>query len=351
MTKSVTNALVGILVKQGRLRLKDPAPVPEWRSPGDPRDSITLDELMRMSSGLKFKEDYKDPFPDVVRMLFSRSDAGAFAASMPLEAAPDSRWQYSSGTANIISRIVRQTLGGTLRDYFAFPQQALFDKIGMASAVMEPDPSGTFVGSSFMYATPRDWARFGLLCLNDGVWHAERILPERWMKYSTTPTPKAPMRKYGAQFWLNAGDPGNPSERWMSGAPPDMYHCGALRDSMYPWSFANCSAVRWVSTRPSQLRFRLKLRYPRVSTECGPGRAWQSAWYRLAVRVHRRLERLYREPDHTIPYHTDTAKSVPHFWVRPYHSYSRCTHLIPPQGPAQRHTHIVCDTHGFGQGR
>ncbi|MGD0822556.1 MAG: serine hydrolase [Desulfomonilia bacterium] len=223
MTKSITNALVGILVKEGRLRLKDPAPVSEWRSPGDPRGAITLDELMRMSSGLKFKEDYKDPFSDVVRMLFLRSDAGAFATSMPLEVAPDSRWQYSSGTANIISRIVRQTLGGSLRDYFVFPHHALFDKIGMASAVMEPDPSGTFVGSSFMYATARDWARFGLLCLDDGIWHAERILPEGWMKYSTTPTPKAPKRKYGAQFWLNAGDTGNPDERWMPGAPPDMY--------------------------------------------------------------------------------------------------------------------------------
>lgn len=223
MTKSVTNALVGILVKNGRIKVKDPAPVPEWRSPGDPRGSITLDELMHMSSGLKFKEVYDDPLSDVVRMLFAEADSGAFASSMPLEAPPDTRWQYSSGTTNIISRIVRRAAAGSLNEYFSFPGKALFNKIGMTSAVMEPDPSGTFVGSSFMYATPRDWARFGLFCLNDGMWGGERILPEGWMKYSTTPSPTAPRSMYGAQFWLNAGDPSNPTDRWMPKAPNDMY--------------------------------------------------------------------------------------------------------------------------------
>ncbi len=223
MTKSVTNALVGILVKNGRLKVKAPAPVPEWRSPGDKRGAITLDELLHMSSGLKFKEVYDDPLSDVVRMLFVEADAGAFASSMPVEVTPDTRWQYSSGTTNIISRIVRQAYAGSLNEYFSFPRKALFNKIGMASAVMEPDPSGTFVGSSFMYATPRDWARFGLFCLNDGVWGGERILPVGWMKYSTTPAHTAPKAMYGAQFWLNAGDPSNPAQRWMPKAPNDMY--------------------------------------------------------------------------------------------------------------------------------
>jgi CubicO group peptidase (beta-lactamase class C family) len=223
MTKSVTNALVGILVKNGKLKVKDPAPVPHWRSPGDKRGAITLDELLRMSSGLKFKEVYDDPLSDVVRMLFAEADSGAFASSMPLEVPPDTRWQYSSGTTNIISRIVRMAAAGSLNEYFSFPRKALFNKIGMASVVMEPDPSGTFVGSSFMYATPRDWARFGLFCLNDGTWGGERILPEGWMKYSTTPTHTAPKAMYGAQFWLNIGDPSNPAERWMPKAPNDMY--------------------------------------------------------------------------------------------------------------------------------
>jgi len=223
MTKSVTNALVGILVRERKLRLQDPAPVPEWRSPGDPRAAITLDELLRMSSGLRFKEDYKNPRSDAIRMLLAEPDAGAYAAEKPLEVPPNSRWSYSSGTANIISRIVRQSVGGSLSDFVAFAHRALFDKVGMASAVIEPDPSGTLVGSSFMYATPRDWARFGLLYLSDGVWKNERILPEGWVKYSTTPTPKAPKGEYGAQFWLNAGRPGQPEDRWMPKVPPDMY--------------------------------------------------------------------------------------------------------------------------------
>lgn len=224
MTKSVTNALVGILVKEGKLSLKAPAPVPEWQPPGDPRSGITLDQLMRMSSGLKFQEEYTvNPRADVPRMLFAEFDTAAYAANKPLAVPPDSRWEYSSGTTNIISRIVRQTVGGTDSNYFAFPHRVLFDKIGIFSAVIEPDPSGTFVGSSFMYATARDWARFGLFCLQDGVWNSERILPEGWMAYSTTPTPKAPQGEYGAQFWLNAGKAGNPKDRWMPKVPTDMY--------------------------------------------------------------------------------------------------------------------------------
>lgn len=223
MTKSVINTLTGILVGQGKLSLHDPAPVPEWRAAGDPRGAITLDQLLRMSSGLTFEEDYADPLSDAVQMLFSKPDAGAYAAAMSLQVAPDTRWQYSSGTTNIVSRILRQVVESMGEDPLSFPRKALFDRIGMTSAVMEPDPSGTFVGSSFMYATARDWARFGLLCANDGVWNGVRILPEGWMRYSTTPTPGAPRREYGAHFWLNAGNAQNPEDRWMPKAPADMY--------------------------------------------------------------------------------------------------------------------------------
>ena len=223
MTKSTINALVGILVKEGRFSLGEPAPVPEWQDPGDPRGAITLDQLMRMSSGLQFAEVYDDPFADVLIMLFAKSDAGGYAADRSLEVEPDTRWQYSSGTTNIISRIIRQVVGGSDADYFAFPDKVLFDRIGMQTALIEPDASGTFVGSSFMYASARDWARLGLLFLSDGVWTGERILPAGWVKYSTTPTPKAPRGRYGAQFWLNAGTPGNAQDRWMPGVPADMY--------------------------------------------------------------------------------------------------------------------------------
>ena len=203
MTKSVTNALVGILVGQGKLSVDEPAPVPEWSSPGDPRGAITLDQMLRMSSGLEFGEVYEDPLSDVCVMLFGTRDAAAYAAAKPLETEPGSKWYYSSGTTNIISRIVRDAVGGTLVDYFAFPRRALFDRIGMRSAVIEPDPSGTFVGSSYMYATARDWARFGLLYLQDGVWEGERILPEGWVDYSRKPTSGSPGGVYGAHFWLN----------------------------------------------------------------------------------------------------------------------------------------------------
>jgi CubicO group peptidase (beta-lactamase class C family) len=223
MSKSATNALVGILVNEGRLSLKAQAPVTEWQKPGDPRSAITLDELMRMSSGLKFGEDYVWPLSDAIQMLFNSDCAGCYASSKPLDSPPDTKWYYSSGTTNIISRIIRQASGGTDADFFAFPKKVLFDKLGMQSAIIEPGPDGVFVGSSFMYATPRDWARLGLLYLNDGVLKGERILPEGWVRYSTTPTPMAPKGEYGAQIWLNAGPNNNPGERVMPNVPADQF--------------------------------------------------------------------------------------------------------------------------------
>jgi len=192
MSKSITNALVGIMVKNGKLRLNEPAPVPEWQTKGDPREKITLDQLLRMSSGLEFGEVYK-PLYDATRMLYGSADFAAYAAAKPLEAAPDTKWNYSGGTANIISRIVRTEAEKSYRNCFTFMREELFDKIGMQSAVPEPDPSGTYVGSSYTFATPRDWARFGLFYLQDGVWNGERILPEGWVAYTTTPTPGAPI--------------------------------------------------------------------------------------------------------------------------------------------------------------
>ncbi|HUT55195.1 MAG TPA: serine hydrolase [bacterium] len=224
MTKSVTNALVGILVRQGRLDIHEPAPVPQWKGPDDPRAQITVDQLLRMESGLKFVEEYeKNIASDVNVMLFNHGDMAAFAADMPLSAEPDSVWSYSSGTSMILARMVRQAVGGTGEDYLAFPRRELFDKLGMSSAVLEPDASGTFAGASYLYASARDWARFGLLFLRDGVWNGERILPQGWVAYSSTPTPAAPHGGYGAQFWLNAGSPGNQEDRWLPKLPVDLY--------------------------------------------------------------------------------------------------------------------------------
>jgi CubicO group peptidase (beta-lactamase class C family) len=152
------------------------------------------------------------------------ADTGAYAASKPLQVPPDTRWEYSSGTTNIISRIVRSAVDPD--EYLTFPRRELFDRIGMASAVLEPDASGTFVGSSYMYATARDWARFGLLYLEDGVWNSERILPEGWVAYSTTPTPtNTPGVSYGAQIWLNVETPPGSGKRWLPFLPEDAYAC------------------------------------------------------------------------------------------------------------------------------
>lgn len=202
MTKSVTNALVGILVKEGKLSLLDKNLMPQWNNSGDRRSQITLDEMLRMSSGLKFKESEGNPLSDLIQMLFGRANAAVYAANQPLAAAPDTKWQYSSGTTNIISGVIRNAIGSDT-DYLAFPRRALFARLGMKSAVIEPDASGTLVGSSFMYATARDWARFGLLYLQDGVWEGQRILPEGWVKYSRMPTELAPQKKLWRSFLVN----------------------------------------------------------------------------------------------------------------------------------------------------
>lgn len=199
MTKSVFGALIGVLVGKGRLSLGDRALLPHWRD-GDPRAAITVEDLLRMRSGLEFSELYSDFSSDVIRMLFLETDAAAYAASRPLSAPPGTVWSYTSGTTNILSKIARQIVGET--DYPHWPRRALFDPLGMDSAVMEPDAAGTFVGSSFMLATARDWARFGQLYLQDGVWQGRRILPEAWVAFSTRPTPQSPGGRYGAHWWL-----------------------------------------------------------------------------------------------------------------------------------------------------
>jgi len=199
MTKSVINALLGIVVRERSFDIYAPAPVPEWQSPEDPRRAITTDMLLRMSSGLSFLEFYGFR-TDATEMLFLSQDAGAYAAQADLDHPPDTEWSYSSGTTNILSRLIKQQFNH-YEDYLSFPYRALFGPLGMERVVMEPDASGTFVGSSFMWATARDWARFGMLYLHDGVWQGQRILPEGWVSYSATPTSTAPSGIYGAQFW------------------------------------------------------------------------------------------------------------------------------------------------------
>ena len=220
MTKSITNALVGILVKEGKLDIEKSAPVAEWHN-DDGRNRITLNNLLQASSGLEWSESYFNPVGSFHQMFIKKDDKGEYAATRGLSHEPGTFFQYSSGTTNIISRIIRQTVGDSA--YHNFPTENLFSKIGMNHMIMEPDASGTFVGSSYGYASARDWARFGLLYLNDGVWNGETILPSGWVKYSVTPAPAADMGKYGAQWWLNAGDANNPQHRKYPALPADAY--------------------------------------------------------------------------------------------------------------------------------
>jgi CubicO group peptidase (beta-lactamase class C family) len=199
MTKSVFNGLIGVLVADGRLSLDDRALMPEWDGQ-DPRAAITLADLLRMRSGLAFSEVYEDLTSDVIEMLFNRADAAAFAASRRTQALSGSTWSYASGTTNILSAIARRVVGEA--DYPSWPRKALFGPVGMTSALIERDASGTFVGSSFMLATARDWARLGQLYLQDGVWQGRRLLPAGWVDFSTRPTPQSPGLIYGAHWWL-----------------------------------------------------------------------------------------------------------------------------------------------------
>ena len=222
MAKSALGALVGCAVREGRLRLEQTRLLPEWSSDSDPRSAICLEDLLRMRSGLAWTEAYDDTAADVVQMLFARPDAAAFAAAKSLLAPIGSVWQYSSGTANILSRVLRGAVGD--EEYPGYPRRALFEPVGMRTAVLEPDASGTFLASSFMHASARDWARFGLLFLHDGVWQGGRLLPEGWVKLSTTPTPQAPGGRFGAHWWLKCPEElGGGTEAGLR-LPPDAFY-------------------------------------------------------------------------------------------------------------------------------
>lgn len=201
MAKSVTGTMIGILVHEKKLDIYRPAPIEEWKN--DERRSITVDQLLRMSSGLQFEENYAKP-SDATHMLFRAKGAGQYALQSRPAHRPDEVFSYSSGTTNILQEIIRRQFD-QIADYHAFPYKKLFGKMGMTSAVLEPDASGTFVGSSFLYATARDWAKFGQLYLQDGVWNGERILPEGWVQYVATETPESD-GKYGAHFWIGKHD-------------------------------------------------------------------------------------------------------------------------------------------------
>jgi len=200
MSKSITNAMIGILVSQGKLELDKPAPVPEWA--GDERRKITLNDLMHMQSGLEWVENYFD-VSDVTKMLYTKGDMYAYAVSRPAEFEPGTVWEYSSGTTNILSGIIRSCFNND-GEYHRFPHEALFNRIGMRNTLLEADAAGTFTGSSYCFASAYDWARFALMFLHNGVFSGDTILSKEWIDYSREPA-EGSGNAYGSQFWLNRG--------------------------------------------------------------------------------------------------------------------------------------------------
>lgn len=218
MAKSITSALVGILVRDGKLDVNAPIPVKEWAH-DDPRTRITIDQMLRMVDGLRFREAehlgggavryYPADESDVIPMLFGegKPDVAGFAATLPYLVEPEARWNYNSGASNLLARLVGETVGGGRDGMLAFMQRELFEPIGITSADPRFDAAGTFVGSSHFFASARDYARFGYLYLRDGAWDDRRILPEGWVDYARTPSPVSE-GQYGAHFWTIPGSLG-----------------------------------------------------------------------------------------------------------------------------------------------
>lgn len=221
MAKSVTATMFGVAVLDGLIDIDDPAPVASWAS--DPqRAKITWRDLLQMQSGLAFEEVYANPRSEVSRMLFEMADTGVLGERSEATAPPGEVWSYSSGTTNLLSKLLRQELATAGIDYHGFARNRIFDPVGAVSMVMEPDASGNFIGSSFIYGTARDWARLGQLYLQDGVWNGERLLPEGWAEFVSTPASQSD-GQYGAHFWLNRdGESGR--ERFLPELPEDVYY-------------------------------------------------------------------------------------------------------------------------------
>ncbi|HRZ75457.1 MAG TPA: serine hydrolase [Flavobacterium sp.] len=217
MTKSITATYFGVLQYQGKIDINKPTPLTEWAN--DSRSKITLHNLIQMNSGLEWNEDYGN-ISDVTKMLFLADDMAKVQLEKPAAFEPNKHWNYSSGTTNLLSGILRRQFQNH-QDYLDFWYSSLIDKIGMHSMLIEPDMAGNFVGSSYGWATARDWAKFGLLYLHEGNWNGEQIFDKSWAKYVATPTPTS-KGEYGGHFWLNAGGK-------YPDVPKDMYFCGGFQ--------------------------------------------------------------------------------------------------------------------------
>ena len=231
VAKSFTNALLAVLVRDGRLKAGQPVGAPEWRAPGDPRGQLTLEDLLRMQSGLDAEESDSASSP-VAQMQFLASDMAGFAADHRLNHPPGAEFEYTSANTLILDRLISQTVGGGPPGLKAFAEREIFAPLGMEDVTMEFDGAGTFVGSTWVYAPARGYARFGQLYLTDGVApDGRRILPEGWVAWSRRSTLGAP---YGAGFWTNDGPSRFAADRVAGGFPKDgFYASGNLGQRIY----------------------------------------------------------------------------------------------------------------------
>jgi CubicO group peptidase (beta-lactamase class C family) len=220
LTKSVVNALLGILTQQGRISPSLPAPIPEWRGASDPRREIEVEHLMRMTTGLALDET-NSGFDPSSQMVYLHNDMAGFAVKAAVVAPPGTRWAYSSPTTQLLARIIRDITGGP-EQTLAFAWRELFNPLGMRNVTLQFDATGTLQGSSSMLASARDWARFGLLYLNDGIIGGRRILHEDWVDFSAAATLDT---DYGAGFWTNRSEHERAKGRVKMGIPRDAFFC------------------------------------------------------------------------------------------------------------------------------
>lgn len=218
MTKSVIATLIGIMTQQGLTSPSLPAPIPEWRGASDPRRSIEVEHLLRMTTGLDLDET-NSGFDPSSQMIFLHDDMAAFAVQAKPIAPPGQRWHYSSGTTQILARIVRDATGGPERS-LAYAWRELFNPLGMRHVTLELDASGTLQGTTYMLASARDWARLGLLYLDDGVVGGKRMLHEDWVDFCAAATLDT---DYGAGFWTNRSEYPNAKGRVRMGIPRDAF--------------------------------------------------------------------------------------------------------------------------------
>ncbi|GAA0714004.1 serine hydrolase [Aquimarina litoralis] len=217
MTKSILATNFGILQKQGKINIADKAPIKEWQN--DDRKEITINNLLQMNCGLAWDEDYGS-ISDATTMLYLDEDMTKPQIFKKAIHKPNEFWYYSSGVSNLLSGILRQQFN-SYQEYLDFPYREFIDKIGMHSMLIETDMAGNYVGSSYAWGTPRDWAKFGLLYLHRGNWNGEQIFNPEWVDYVTAPTPTSE-GDYGGHFWLNSGG-------YYPDAPRDMYSANGFQ--------------------------------------------------------------------------------------------------------------------------